>query len=34
MTEAIFTLNPGIPGGPEGPGGQIAGHCRGQDTKL
>lgn len=30
MTETIFTLNPGIPGGPEGPGGQIAGHCRGQ----
>ena len=24
------TLNPGIPGAPEGPGGQMAGHCRGQ----
>lgn len=28
MIENLFTLNPGIPGGPEGPGGQIAGHCR------
>lgn len=27
VLEPIFTLNPGIPGAPEGPGGQIAGHC-------
>lgn len=27
---AVFTLNPGIPGAPAGPGGHMAGHCRGQ----
>lgn len=26
----VPTLNPGIPGGPEGPGGQMAGHYKGE----